>query len=58
MRLAIASSHQGDPVRPEWPPYDVVVLGLIRLRGQFDYAACRSVNCLSNSAGLTIPMAE
>jgi hypothetical protein len=33
-------------------------LGLIRLGGQFDYAACRSVNCLSNSAGLTIPTAE
>ncbi len=33
-------------------------LGLIRFRGQFDYAACLSVNILSNSAGLTIPMAE
>ncbi len=33
-------------------------LGLIGFRGQFDYAACLSVNILSNSAGLTIPMAE
>jgi hypothetical protein len=28
-------------------------LGLIRVGGQFDYAACLSVNRLSNSAGLT-----
>jgi hypothetical protein len=28
-------------------------VGLIRFGGQCDYAACLSVNCLSNSAGLT-----
>ena len=28
-------------------------LGLNRSGGQFDYAACLSVNVLSNSAGLT-----
>ncbi len=31
----------------------VVFLGLIRFGGQLDYAACLSVNRLSNSAGLT-----
>jgi uncharacterized membrane protein YraQ (UPF0718 family) len=31
----------------------VLLLGLIRFRGQFDYAACLSVNHFSNSAGLT-----
>ncbi|HUL61366.1 MAG TPA: hypothetical protein VLU43_18960 [Anaeromyxobacteraceae bacterium] len=32
---------------------DYTSVGLIRFGGQFDYAACLSVNCLSNSAGLT-----
>lgn len=37
-------------VEPDGVEFD---LGLIRFGGQSDYAACLSVNCLSNSAGLT-----
>lgn len=39
------------PNREVW--HHALSLGLIRFRGQFDYAACLSVNRLSNSAGLT-----